>query len=171
MAGVTKLQLCESCKDYVGATPCCMWMDRQEFAMALTNDLGHRITYCPWNGLPGASLAGVDQPKPKGDSRTPHSRRLQRLRLNLCKDCEHFVDKINSGEPSDRPCQLRPAWNICAWKQAASTGEIAGDGCLWSGVGPPVEPVSTGVRLGIDSGPLLSRGEAKGVSGTDLHNR
>lgn len=153
MAGVTKIQLCESCKDYVGATPCCRWMDPQDFAQALTDDSGHRITYCPWNGLASASLAGVDQPEAEGNSRTAHARRLQRLRLDACKECDQFIDKVNTGEPTDRPCQLQPAWNICAWKQAASSGEIAGDGCLWSGLRTPVEPDSIPIRTGVDAVP------------------
>lgn len=188
MASVTKLQLCESCKDYVAAPPCCRWMDPEEFARALTDDSGHRITYCPWNGLAGASLAGFDQPGTEGDSRSAYAgsiapshdaeqraaarqrrRAVVRARLEACRECDHFVDDVNTGEPTDRPCRLRPSWNTCAWKQAAFSGEIAGDGCLWSGLRAPVELVSTGVRNGVDSALSPNRVEAKGASGTDLH--
>ena len=43
--------------------------------------------------------------------------------LDVCADCDHYQDNVNTDEPLDPPCRLAAQWNVCTWKEMA--GQVA----------------------------------------------
>jgi hypothetical protein len=53
-------------------------------------------------------------------------------RFEACRQCDHFNDDANTGEPLSPPCGLNREWSICRWKGAAIAGEPPADRrCPW----------------------------------------
>jgi hypothetical protein len=56
---------------------------------------------------------------------------LRQHNMAKCNQCDHFNNDVNTGAPLNPPCGLNRSLSICAWKQAAATGEKQGNGCIW----------------------------------------
>ena len=39
--------------------------------------------------------------------------------LDVCLDCDHYQDNVNTDEPIDPPCRLAVQWNVCTLKEMA----------------------------------------------------
>lgn len=64
--------------------------------------------------------------------RSAAARKRFTARLAICRDCEHYNDRIDTGEPMPNPCKLNPDWTVCRWKsRAASENPSSHAGCMW----------------------------------------